>query len=78
MGTRAICDVENAMTIAVFWLCECGRNAFFYADRGYIVCDQFLVEDIQIDGFRLREIEGLLDTRVNEDTIQVGVLEDDI
>lgn len=54
------------------------EECFGYADRGCIVRDQFLVEDVQIDGLRLGEVEGSLDTRVDEDAVQVGVLRDDL
>jgi hypothetical protein len=49
-----------------------------YADRGCIVRDEFLIEDVEIDGFRLREIEGSLDARVYKDAVQVGVIGDDL
>lgn len=54
------------------------EECFGYADRGCIVRDQFLVEDVQIDSLQLREVEGSLDTRVDEDAVQVGVLRDDL
>lgn len=53
-------------------------ECFGYADRGCIVRDQFLVEDVQIDSLQLREVEGSLDTRVDEDAVQIGVLRDDL
>lgn len=53
------------------------EECFGYADRGCIVRGQFLVKDVQIDGFRLGEIEGSLDTRVDEDAVKIGVLRND-
>lgn len=54
------------------------EECFGYADRGCIVRDQFLVEDVQIDSLRLGEVEGSLDTRVDEDAVQIGVLRYDL
>lgn len=45
---------------------------------GGIVGDQFLVEDVQVDGLWLGEVEGALDARVDEDAVQVWVLGDNL
>ena len=47
-------------------------------DCGCIVRDQFLVEDVQIDGFRLGEVEGSLYAGVDEDAVQISVFGDNL
>lgn len=42
-------------------------------DGGSVVGDELLVEDAEVDGGGLGEVKGALDTRVDEDEVDLGV-----
>ena len=53
----------------VLLLLEMRDESLGETDGGGMIGDQFLVEDVQVDGLWLGEVEGALDARVDEDAV---------
>ena len=43
---------------------------------GGVVGKQFLVEDVDVDGSRVGEVESVLDSGIDEDAIRIRIFDD--
>ena len=57
-------------------LLEIWQECLCETHGGGIVGEQFLVEDVDVDGSRVGEIESTLDSGVDEDAIQIRIFGD--
>jgi hypothetical protein len=54
-----------------------GEECRSQVDGRCVICDQFCAEYVEVHGLRLREVEATLDTGVDEDRVEIGVLASD-